>query len=131
MKQSEARYVETEDPLYLELHCHDGTYRGVIFKSAAAAVDALRAGRAELDCPAVLQGFLPRGATLVSRPGVHPPAFAGNSAALKLAELRVAHQPYVTTESDRAAREASPAASFSYDKLTARTPGSHFKLSLH
>lgn len=68
MKYPEVRYVATDHEQYLELHCYDGTYRGVIFENAAAATQALRTGRAELDCTAVLKGFLPRGATLVSVP---------------------------------------------------------------
>lgn len=117
MKYPEVRYVRTEQPEYLELHCYDGTYRGVVFESDAAAAVALRPGRAELDCGAVLNGFLPLGAKLVSRPGVDLAAFRGDDIALKAAEARVANVPYVTAESDGAARLADATGSSRYDLL--------------
>lgn len=117
MKYPEVRYVRTEQPEYLELHCNDGTYRGVVFESGVAAAVALRAGRAELDYGAVLKGFLPLGARLVSRPGVVLAAFEGDDVALKAAEARAADVPYVTSESDEAARRADAAHSSHYDLL--------------
>ncbi|EZP49947.1 hypothetical protein [Sphingomonas sp. RIT328] len=122
MKYPEVRYVRTEQPAYLELHCYDGTYRGVIFETDAAAAVALRPGRAELDCGAVLKGFLPLGARLVSRPGVVLAAFHGDDMALKAAEARAADAPYVTAESDEAARLADVAGSSRYDLLAGFGP---------
>lgn len=57
MKKTQARYAPTMHPDYLELHFFDGTYRGVMFASAASAAAARMPGRAELDCSAVEQGF--------------------------------------------------------------------------
>lgn len=122
MKYPKVRYVRTQQPGYLELHCYDGTYRGVIFESDAAAAVALRPGRAELDCGAVLKGFLPLGARLVSRPGVVLAAFRGDDMALKAAEARAADVPYVTAESDETARRADFTGSSRYDLLAAFGP---------
>lgn len=64
------RYEHVQERL-LDLHSYDGTCRGVLFSSDEAVQAALAPGRAAIDVTAITQGFLPRGATLVSqaRPG--------------------------------------------------------------
>jgi hypothetical protein len=66
MKYPRISYVAI-GPCYHLLRSFDGTSRGVVFESKEAAAAALKPGRAEMDAVAVTNGFLPRGATLVSR----------------------------------------------------------------
>lgn len=66
MRYTKVRYVRTKQPLVLELYNFDGTYRLITFRDEYAAADAMNDGRADMDCSAVEQEFLPYGATLVS-----------------------------------------------------------------
>jgi hypothetical protein len=119
LKRIDATYVLTDHFDYLELHCSDGSVRGVIFRDAAAAFAAARPGRAELDCMAVSYGFLPKGATLVSSPGVNEAAFGDDEELLRQARARTAAALYVTKDSDREAGKRSPKAAARYDEMTA------------
>lgn len=67
MKYPEIRYDRTDAVEVLQLYSFDGTYRMVTFRDGDAAVAALADGRASADVVAVQSGFLPRGATFVSR----------------------------------------------------------------
>lgn len=66
MRYPQIRYVANGRRCHL-LHSYDGTCRGVVFLTDEAAEEALVPGRAEMDVVAIASGFLPRGATLVTR----------------------------------------------------------------
>lgn len=125
MRFPAVRYVPTDYGDYLELLLFDGTCRGVIFEGVSAAKAALTPGRAEVDCVAVLQGFMPLGATFVSGAGVARRA-AGDVQEEEEEEedgddeaIRgfVARSKRITLESDRLARDAAPVASNRYSKI--------------
>ena len=118
MKYPTPRYEATENDDYLELYSRDGTYRGVMFADGMAALEAMRPGRAELDCSAIRQGFLPRGATLVSSPGVDEAAFAGDEEGLSRARAAIAEATYITLKRNWTARRQAPAAAARYDAMT-------------
>lgn len=123
-------YEQTEHDNYLEHYNFDGTYRGVMFRDAGAALAALQAGRAEVDCSAIEQGFLPRGAYLVSGAGwavatdedVNSEVVRAVNAAPRLPReaavpVRPPSRAYITEESDRAARQSRPTAARRYDSI--------------
>jgi hypothetical protein len=118
MKHSDARYVATGVPAHLELHCEIGTYRGVVFVDDSAAADDRTARRAELDCLAVTHGFLPRGASLVSSPGVTEAAIDDEGQVLERARFVVAAAGHITQAMDDATRRRLPAAAELYDALS-------------
>ena len=121
MRFPEVRYVPTDHDDYLELFVFNGTCRGVIFENASAAMAALRPGRAEVDCVAVLRGFMPFGATFVSGAGIARKVLsdvdedddvdAGDDEAIR---GFVYKSKQITPESDRLARDAAPLASDRY-----------------
>ncbi|WP_156678175.1 hypothetical protein [Sphingomonas profundi] len=130
MDYPRVRYEQTEHDNYLEHYNFDGTYRGVMFRDAEAAVAALRPGRAEVDCSAIEQGFLPRGAYLVSGAGwavatdedvgLDVPNTIDTAPRLPLepaVPVRLLSHVYITEDSDRAARRSHPAAARRYDSI--------------
>lgn len=115
----------------LELHSFDGTCRGVIFSSDEAMQAALAPGRAAIDVTAIAQGFLPRGATLVSRAGRgnidrilsetrsnkgmdHPMARIRLEFSI---DLLVKRSEWIGWERDLAARNLEPEASRRYEAI--------------
>ncbi|MBB3693614.1 hypothetical protein [Sphingomonas sp. BK580] len=90
----------------------------MMFVDAFAADEAMRPGRAELDCVAVLHGFLPRGATLVSSPGVLDEFFEDDAEGLARARFVAAAAGYVTQNSDEFARRNLPGAAQRFDEMS-------------
>jgi hypothetical protein len=121
MRFPAVRYAPTGHDDYLELFVFDGTCRGVIFENASAAMAALTPGRAEVDCVAVLQGFMPLGATFVSGAGIARRVSGdvdGDDAGDDEAIRRFASKSTrITPESDRLARDAAPVASDRYRRI--------------
>lgn len=116
MLYPKVEYVDVQVDGYRELYCFDGTYRGVIFRDERSASAAMRPGRAELDAAAIEKGFLPLGASLVSRAGASDrdddpalrPDFAtdplGQIRAKFSASLLAARSEWISAESDLAAK---------------------------
>lgn len=125
MKYSSTRYTTTAHADYMELHCYDGTVRGVMFVDEHSAKAAMEPGRPEMDCAAIAEGFLPRGAILVSSAGVDEDAYEGDLNAIQQARVKTMEAGYVTPDSDAIARRRSPNAARRYDAATepVRTPG--------
>lgn len=115
------RYARTDHDEYLELFVYDGTCRGVIFENASVAMAALTPGRAEVDCVAVLQGFMPLGATFVSGAGIarKPSGGVDEDDAGDAEAIRgfASKSKRITPESDRLARDAAPVASERYLRI--------------
>jgi len=125
MKYATMRYVDDGRTNHLELHCFDGTKRGVVFRDATCKGAALRAGRADIDCTAIQRGMLPRGATLVSpagarsaeevpretRAGTRVEGQSDPLAAVRIRfslQLLVDRSEYITEDEDAKARQRDP-----------------------
>lgn len=125
MRFPAVRYSRTDHDDYLELFLFDGTCRGVIFENAAAAMTALTPGPAEVDCVAVLQGFMPLGATFVSGAGIARKVSgdvdeddAGDAGDDEAIRGFASKSKRITSESDRLARDAAPVVSERFLKIT-------------
>ena len=102
----------------LRLRSYDGSNRTVTFETSAAARLALRPGRAELDCVAIINGFLPLGARHVSHDGAHCGLDSVGSQVQHAGSASGKEDGYIDRRRDALARCNNPVDSRRYDDIT-------------
>lgn len=114
------RYRTTSIANYLELDSWEGVTCGVVFDDAAMAARAMKPGRAEFDCSAILNGFLPLGARRVSRARPSEDINRSDAHAAVTIWRRAKESCEITPESDHRARRRNPRDSRIYDSFCAQ-----------
>ncbi len=117
MKYPAVSYAIAAGDHCLLLHSFDGSVRVVTFDTQAAVRLALKPGRAELDCVAIINGFLPLGARHVSQDAARcEPDSAGSK--VQRAGSADDADGYIDRGRDALARRHNPVDSNCYDDIT-------------
>ena len=102
----------------LQLRSFDGSVRMVTFETPAAARLALKPGRAELDCVAIINGFLPLGARHVSQDAARCEPDSARSKVQRAGSASGDADGYIDRGRNALARRHNPVDSNRYDDIT-------------